>query len=134
MPQIKTKRKQNKILKRVKIVSLLASFLVLFAIAELIYKNLVIGKPLYLDPISGSSSNSKIADALYKRNIDYRNINEGSNYFVLELSRGEVVIISKNKDIAQQLSSLQLIQSRLKIEGKEFKSLDLRYAQPVVKQ
>jgi len=37
MSQVKNKRKQDKIIKKVKIVSLLASFLMLFAIADIIY-------------------------------------------------------------------------------------------------
>jgi hypothetical protein len=132
MPQINTKRKQKKIFKKIKIISLLASFFVLFAIADLIYQNFVKEKKLFLDPRSEKFSSSQIEESLSKKNVVYKNIEEGSSYYVLELNKGEIVILSKNKSIDQQLSSLQLIQNRLKIEGKEFKSLDMRYAQPVI--
>jgi hypothetical protein len=133
MQQLKNKRTQDKIFKKVKILSILTSAFMLFLITEFAYNNFIKDKSLFINPLSSQSSN-KLGDFLNQRNIPYKNLEEGSNYYVLELDQGQIVIISKNKDIGEQLSSLQLIQSRLKIEGRDFKSLDMRFAQPVIKQ
>lgn len=45
---------------------------------------------------------------------------------------GETVLFSSKKDLTLQVSSLQLVRSRLTIEGKEFARLDLRFDKPVV--
>ena len=51
---------------------------------------------------------------------------------IVELENEGVVILSSKKDIRSQISSLQLILSRLTIEGKKLKILDFRYDNPVV--
>ncbi|HET9947069.1 MAG TPA: hypothetical protein VFQ63_03330, partial [Patescibacteria group bacterium] len=45
---------------------------------------------------------------------------------------GKTIIISLNKDIEQQVSSLQLTIRELTMEGKEFHRLDFRYDKPVI--
>jgi len=50
----------------------------------------------------------------------------------VELRDGGELILSSKKDLENQLSSLQLILSRLTIEGKKLKKLDFRYDNPVV--
>jgi hypothetical protein len=132
MPQIKTNRRQDKFFKKVKIVSLTFCFLLILASGVIIYQNFIQSKPLFLSPLS-NKAHTQIETYLKNKNIKYQHLEEYPNYYVLQLQTGESVIVSKNKDIAEQLSSLQLIQSRLKIEGKEFKSLDMRFAQPVIK-
>lgn len=47
------------------------------------------------------------------------------------MGEGSVITFSLDKDLEKQVASLQLILSRSKIEGKEIKSLDLRFAKPV---
>lgn len=48
------------------------------------------------------------------------------------LPKGEVVIFAKSKSLREQTSSLQLILSRLTIEGKRFTKIDFRFDRPVI--
>lgn len=48
------------------------------------------------------------------------------------LVEGPEVLFSLNNDFALQVDSLQIILSRLKIEGKKVKRIDFRYERPVV--
>lgn len=129
----KRDRKTEKLLKKIKTLSFLACLLMLFAIGEVLYRNFLSEKALFISPLSGKPGN-QLEVSLNKKNIEYSKLDEYPSYYIITLKAGEAVTVSKNKNIDQQLSSLQLIQSRLKIEGKDFKSLDLRFAQPVIVQ
>lgn len=74
-----------------------------------------------------------IEESLKKSDIPFSKVmvSTGSSYIVF-LSEGGEVIISPNKDLSFQISSLQLVLSRFTIEGKKFRSLDFRYDRPVV--
>lgn len=50
----------------------------------------------------------------------------------LEIDSGGEVILSLNKDILTQISSLQLTIAHLTIEGRRFKNLDFRFDKPVI--
>jgi hypothetical protein len=52
--------------------------------------------------------------------------------YMIKLSNGSQVIISSQKDINKEISSLQFILKRLTMEGKEFTKLDLRFDKPVI--
>lgn len=80
-----------------------------------------------------SSVNSKIEKALRDKKIPYISVTtlKDLNYQILLDNKTEV-IINSNKDIIEQMSSLQLILTQLKIEGKSFKRLDFRYQKPVI--
>lgn len=86
--------------------------------------------PLSKDQIS---INSKIEKGLKDKKISYISVEtlKDLNYQILLDGKMQVVIDS-NKDIEEQLSSLQLILTQLKIEGKSFKRLDFRYQKPVI--
>lgn len=70
---------------------------------------------------------------LRKYKIPYKMVTkyEEHSYEIL-LQNGEVVLLSGKKQIEQQISSLQVIVSRLTMEGKQFKKLDLRFDKPVI--
>ncbi|MEK7060919.1 MAG: hypothetical protein AAB931_00175 [Patescibacteria group bacterium] len=76
---------------------------------------------------------NSIQDVLQKNNILFEKIEiaTDSSYIVSLKDDGQVNISSK-KDISSQISSLQLIISRLTIEGKKFKRLDLRFDKPII--
>lgn len=88
-----------------------------------------------LSPLSKdqSSINSKIEKGLRDKKIPHIGIEtlKDLNYQILLDNKSQVIIDSK-KDIGLQLSSLQLILTQLKIEGKSFKRLDFRYQKPVI--
>lgn len=56
----------------------------------------------------------------------------GGSVYEIDLPDQSTVYIDGNKDLSEQLSSLQRIASRLTMEGKKFIRLDLRYAKPVI--
>ena len=59
-------------------------------------------------------------------------VNDSDGSFAVTLQDGGEVILSSKKDIGSQLTSLQLVLSRLTIEGKKLKRLDFRFDNPVV--
>ena len=69
---------------------------------------------------------------LRKNNIQFSSISFSQGFFVIKLSLGEEVFIAPSKNLELQISSLQLILSRLTIEGKKFSRLDFRFDKPVV--
>lgn len=91
-------------------------------------------KPI-MSPLSKNqvSSTKIFEDKLKSTKIEYKSITteKDLNYLVKLKNSGEV-IIDPNKDIDEQLSSLQLILSQLKIEGKTLKRLDFRYEKPII--
>lgn len=75
-----------------------------------------------------SSNNSNLENLLSKNNIPFVKI-ENNTVFLRDQG---VVYLDSKKNLASQISSLQLILSRLTIEGKKFKKLDLRFDKPII--
>lgn len=50
----------------------------------------------------------------------------------VRFNNGQLVIFSTEKEIIAQLDSLQYILSRAKMEGREIRKIDLRFAKPVI--
>lgn len=70
---------------------------------------------------------------LQEKKIDYiaiSNLKDGN--YIIKLTDASLVIISSQKDINREISSLQFILKRLTMEGKEFTKLDLRFEKPVI--
>ena len=65
--------------------------------------------------------------------IAYQEITvKSDNTATISLQNNETVILSLNKNIDQQIASLQLTIANLTIEGKQFKRLDFRFDKPVL--
>ena len=74
----------------------------------------------------------RIKDGLTHAKIEFISVKqEGTSYHII-LKDNSQVILSADKDIDSQISSLQFILSRLTMEGKLFTQLDLRFDKPVV--
>jgi hypothetical protein len=114
---------------------LLICFSLLIVAAEYLYLNFSFGRTTFISPIGkvGKSKVAALESILDKKNIAFTlaNINSDGS-FTVELRDGGELILSAKKDLDNQLSSLQLILSRLTIEGKKLKKLDFRYDNPVV--
>lgn len=82
---------------------------------------------------SGQSDTKRLAEILQKSDIPVENIDrhDDSSYRVT-LQTEQEVIFSSQKTYDAQVSSLQLLLSRLTIEGKRISRIDLRYDNPVV--
>jgi hypothetical protein len=126
------KKEQLKIRLRL-ILLILAVLLVILIGIEFLYFNFV--KVSVISPLAKTkiSRQTSLESDLAKNKIHFASIKanlDGS--FTVDLVSGEEVILSSKKDIGSQLSSLQLILTRLTIEGKKLKKLDFRFDNPVV--
>ena len=75
----------------------------------------------------------QVEDALSEKHVAFSRVNIATeSSYLITLPGGEEILISKEKNIPMQIASLQLILSRLTIEGKGFSRLDLRFDKPVV--
>ncbi|MBI4096935.1 MAG: hypothetical protein HY428_00775 [Candidatus Levybacteria bacterium] len=118
----------------------------LFATCVAAYFWLVSQRPLYISPLAFSggsvrdvlfdtdSSEDAVKRSLARHAVAYERIQSSSDSAILvTLKSGEEVVMSKTRNLDEQISSLQLILSRLTMEGKRISQLDLRYDKPVVK-
>ena len=70
---------------------------------------------------------------LNEKKIEYTDIKRYGRHYTIMLKDGSEVHISSKKEIIPQIASLQLILSRLTMEGKGIKALDLRFDKPVIR-
>lgn len=70
-----------------------------------------------------------------EKNIRFDSIRESSNSAVIiaKIKEGPDVYFSSAKDAKFQMDSLQIILSKLTIDNKEPKLIDMRYTRPIVK-
>ena len=136
MYQKKRQLKKEKNKSRIKTAFIVLFFLsIILIFIEYLYLNFSFGKTFYISPISQNRTSLTIAleKELEKTNVSFKTVSASSDAsLVVELIDGGIVIMSPKKDIKNQISSLQLVLSRLTIEGKKLKSLDFRFNNPVV--
>ena len=134
-------RKRNRVIRKIIFRSLLViGLLGLFGALGFYIFFIKSHKPLYISPISikNFSMDSKNDDltsikiALKQTNIDFDDVIASSSSYTVRLKDGGIVIFSAQKSITSQISSLQFIHSRLTMEGRSFKRLDLRFDKPVI--
>lgn len=81
-----------------------------------------------------SLESENVSEDLSKAGISFSSVKRSNDsLYVVTLSDGGQVIITSAKNIKSQISSLQLMLSRLTIEGKRVKVIDFRYDRPVVR-
>jgi hypothetical protein len=128
--------KKEKIKRKYRTLILFIGFvLIIVSVFELIYLNFSFGRVTYISPIAKITASriSILEHEMDLRGIKYSSVNiDNDGSFNINLSDSGEVILSSKKDLRSQLSSLQLILSRLTIEGKKLKVLDFRYNHPVV--
>jgi cell division septal protein FtsQ len=134
MFQQKRLLKKEKLKGKIRLVFfILAILLILVLGIEILYFNFV--KVTVISPLAKSKVSRLVTleNELSKNQITFSaaSANQDGSYTVKLLAGGEVILSSK-KDIGSQLSSLQLMLSRLTIEGKKLKTLDFRFDNPVV--
>lgn len=100
-------------------------------------------EPVFISPLpflrslglatSSDADKKEIQNFLKAQNIDYKDISlSGKTTYIVKVKDNGNAYITTNKDVSEQLSSLQRIHSRLTMEGKKFTRLDLRYDKPVI--
>lgn len=132
----KRQLKKEKIKSRTKKVFIILLFLSgVLILIEYLYFNFSLGRTTYINPVSKNKTSNITAleKELEKSSIQFKTIYanpDGS--LTVELIDSSTAIVSPKKDFKNQVSSLQLVLSRLTIEGKKLKSLDFRFNNPVV--
>ncbi|MBI2430695.1 MAG: hypothetical protein HYV39_01620 [Candidatus Levybacteria bacterium] len=113
-----------------------------FVILSLSYTVWIFPKrPLFISPLSldiskdqeSATSVNMLEDLLREKNIRFSLVTpfDDTSYLVI-FGQGEEVLFSSQKSLSSQVSSLQLIMSRLTIEGKRFTRIDFRFDTPVI--
>ena len=75
---------------------------------------------------------SQVKTFLVTNHISYKTVVWKDNLIAADLTDGQMIIFSPQKDLLWQLGSLQLTLRQFTIEGKHFKRLDFRYDRPVI--
>lgn len=106
----------------------------LFLVGGLLYYEFFLYSSPLISPLAKNkiTADQKLEDLLTQKNIDYTLITSNNSFYTISVKDNGEVIVSSTKDLKKQIDSLQLILGRLTIEGKRFKSLDLRFDKPVV--
>lgn len=116
------------------IISAICIFLIVLLLQSLNNKSII--SPISISFFNNSDDEdytSSLEKILQEKKITYTKVYklQDSNY-IIKLSDGSEVVISSQKDINKEISSLQFILSHLTMEGKEFTKLDLRFDKPVI--
>lgn len=90
------------------------------------------GKNVAVKPSAKSNDTQVLSQLLKDRNISFLQVTASDAAYIVVLSNGSEIILSSEKELANQVTSLQLVLTRLTIEGKGFSRLDLRFDKPVV--
>lgn len=110
-------------------------FLLVFGLFFL--SNFIISKQnIFLSPLAlvKNSKDTNVEDLLNKSNMQFVKVEQGpqNTDVIVHLKDQGIVYLDLKKNPASQISSLQVILSRLTIEGKKFKKLDLRFDKPII--
>ncbi len=149
--QLSSVRVDNKTIRRSKnkvrkLISILFPLALLCAIMSAIFVYQVINalqQPAYISPLStlgiqairstDDVKKQELEKILKEHKITYQKITRGmDSSYIIYFTEEKRAIISLEKDLNLQISSLQFILSRLTMESREFKSLDLRFDKPII--
>ncbi len=129
-----TKKDKRKILRQHR--GLIFVFIGLIMIITSLFFAAFLEKPAPIaTPISKNQTTQylKVEKILKDKHINYKTLDiQDDLSYKLVLNHNEEIFLDSKKDVAGQLSSLQLILSQLKIEGKTFRRLDFRFEKPVI--
>lgn len=100
-----------------------------------LYINFYIGTYGFITPLSQNKESLLVSveEELEKQNITFGKVSANSDGSLsVKLKDESEIIFSSKRSVKSQITSLQLMLSRLTIEGKKLKSLDFRFDNPVV--
>ncbi|MFH1186697.1 MAG: hypothetical protein V1697_00825 [Candidatus Levyibacteriota bacterium] len=137
MKKVSRRKRTNRLIKKKKIAIIILCLGLLLSIASLVLS--YYHTSFYSEPPVSPVSKTKLSEIndleklLVEKNIRYSRIIYGDDLsFYVDLNDGGQVIFSMKKKLKDQISSLQLILSRLTIEGKRLKKLDFRFNKPII--
>jgi len=104
------------------------------AISCFLYDKLVLLRRVpYISPLGGSTVDiNSVEKDLKDQNIPFSSVTVSSDFYLVSLQNNGQVMLSPDKDIKKEIASLQRILIQLTIEGKTFKSIDFRFAEPTI--
>jgi hypothetical protein len=124
-------RKQKK-LKKV-IIAYIFLLGVLGFVLYILYIFIFLRKPLFISPMGKINMDKTSVEKIFKKNgILFSGITLADDYYMVNIQNNGQIKLSQNKDINQQIASLQRILRELTIEGKSFKSIDFRFSEPII--
>ena len=125
-------RRAHKVRKKLFWYSLFLLFLGLLIVSYYIFN--FFNRSLFVSPLAeGGSQSLDLEKKLKDAKIPFSSIDYSSDSsYVITDSLGHKIMISSEKNIDSQISSLQRILRELTIEGRPFKSIDFRFEKPVV--
>ena len=77
-------------------------------------------------------SSVNVKKLLKEGNIMFSKVTLSGLVYLIDIPNNGQVSLSSQKDMASQISSLQRILRQLTIEGKQFKSIDFRFNEPII--
>jgi hypothetical protein len=90
-------------------------------------------EPLFISPLGKTNIDlNQVRKTLKNNKIPFVNVVLSDYSYLVSLQNNGQIILSQNKDIVKQITSLQRILNQLTIEGKSFKSIDFRFAEPII--
>ena len=90
-------------------------------------------RPLFISPVVKTNEDKTHIEKLLKDNkILFSKVTISDYCYLIDIQNNGQVRLVQNKDINQQIASLQRILIQLTIEGKSFKSIDFRFSEPII--
>lgn len=122
--------------------AILFALILIGFVAALVTSFVLFGKHVYISPLAKIMPNDSLEKedndmhsirySLQSQKIEVSSIKHEDTRYEIVLKDNSRIILSSEKDIPSQISSLQFILSRLTMEGKLFTQLDLRFDKPVI--
>jgi hypothetical protein len=90
-------------------------------------------KPLFISPLGKTNiDKAHVEKNLKEKKILFTEVSLSDYSYLVNIKDNGQVRLSQEKDINDQISSLQKILNQLTIEGKPFKSIDFRFSEPII--
>ncbi len=137
--QAKIRRRVNTYLKKAFFYLCLTSIL-FFVFVEISHsfphKQNIVLSPLgvtHKNVASTNSLKSQIEELLNKNDLQYESVNIQNDSSVLVIMQNNSqVVLSSQKNLSEEIASLQVTIAHLTIEGKSFSRLDFRFDRPII--
>lgn len=115
------------------------SFVLFILLVFLYYLKIIEKKNIFISPVSKQNQDlqtelvNTINSILKEKHMAFTSVFPyEENSYLIKLVSGEEILLAGNKSLVEQVSSLQLILSRLTIEGKRVSRVDFRFDTPVL--
>lgn len=134
MLQKRKNRKNRKYFRYLGIILVILGALLISYTAFVLASTYIFAKPIVSPlPKNFKSQNINLEELLKKERIKFLQISTATDSsYLIHLEDGATAILSPRKNLLEQVRSLQIVLSRLTIEGKRFKSLDFRFDKLVI--